>query len=73
MKSRDLALELSQKLLQYGTSERDLAKALLWLHRGPLLWTGVLRFLNTAVQFLPALILGPLLTAIKLGAIDITS
>eukprot|EP00438_Fugacium_kawagutii_P015727 Skav235350 [mRNA] locus=scaffold520:1316000:1344921:- [translate_table: standard] len=56
---------------QHGCDHRldhkSLAKSLLWLHRGLLLRTGVLRFVNTAVQFLPALILGPLLNSIKLG------
>lgn len=81
MFASDLALELSTSLIQRewrarkdGHHEpldhRSLAKSLLWLHRGRLLRTGILRFLNTVVQFLPALILGPLLNAIKLGDIS---
>lgn len=81
MLASDLAMELSTSLIQRewrarkdGHHEpldhRSLAKSLLWLHRGRLLRTGILRFLNTVVQFLPALILGPLLNAIKLGDIS---
>ena len=78
MRAADLARELSASLIerewqarkdghQVKLDHKELAKSLLWLHRWRLLRTGFLRFLNTAVQFLPALILGPLLTAIKLG------
>ncbi|CAK9104492.1 unnamed protein product [Durusdinium trenchii] len=73
MRAAELAMELSSKLIEYGAKEKAcidrklLGKSLLWLHRWRLWRTGILRFLNTAVQFLPALILGPLLTAIKLG------
>lgn len=50
-----------------GLSHFQLRNALLHLHRGRIFSTGVLRFVNTVVQFLPALFLGPLLRAVQQG------
>ena len=78
-RAADLARELSSALLQsswqarHGThpdrqlDQAQLRNALLRLHQGRILSTGVLRFINTAVQFLPALFLGPLLRAVQQG------
>ncbi|CAJ1440339.1 unnamed protein product [Effrenium voratum] len=78
MRAEALARELSSELLRsswrrrsHGRKDGDpvdqaqLTRGLLRLNRGRLLKTGFLRFLNTSVQFLPALCLGPLLDAVQ--------
>jgi len=69
LRAATLAEEFNDALRNSKTKhgKAPVLRTVLWLHRYRLLRTGILRFLNTCVQFLPVFCLSGLLKAIERG------